>query len=70
MQPSPNNGRRQGCGKKNLGREDNVTMDLREVVSIRGNVFIQLRIGIIGEPLWYGIEPSGSISLELVNSDV
>ena len=43
-------------GKRLLRRprcrwEDNIRMDLKEIVSIRGIGLIQLRIGIIGEPL-------------------
>jgi hypothetical protein len=43
-------------GKRLLRRprcrwEDNIRMDLKEIVSIRGIGLIQLRIGIIGEPV-------------------
>ena len=43
-------------GKRPLGRprrrwEDNIRMDLKKLVSIRGIVLIRLRIGIIGELL-------------------
>ena len=43
-------------GKRPLGRprrrwEDNIRMNLEERVSMRGFGLIQLRIGIIGEPL-------------------
>ena len=43
-------------GKRHLRRprrrwEDNVRMNLKEIVSLRGVVFIRLRIGIIEEPL-------------------
>ena len=31
--------------------EDNIRMDLKEIVSIRGTGLISVRIGIIGEPL-------------------
>ena len=43
-------------GKRPLGRprrrwEDNIRMDLKEKVSIRGIGLIRLRLGIIGGPL-------------------
>ena len=43
-------------GKRPSGRprhrwEDNIKMDLKEIVSVRGIGLIRLRIGIIGEPL-------------------
>ena len=43
-------------GKRPLGRprrrwEDNIRMDLKRWVSMRGIGLIRLRIGIIGEPL-------------------
>ena len=43
-------------GKRPLGRpirrwEDNIRIDLKEIGIIRRIGFIQLRIGIIGEPL-------------------
>ena len=43
-------------GKSPLGRprricEDNIRMDLKEMVSIRGIGLIRLRIEVIGEPL-------------------
>ena len=43
-------------GKRHLGRlrrrwEDNIRIDLKKLVSIRGIGLIRLRIGIIGDPL-------------------
>ena len=43
-------------GNKHLGRpkrrwEDNIRMDLKEYVLIRGIGLIRLRVGFIGEPL-------------------
>jgi hypothetical protein len=43
-------------GKRSLGRprrrwEDNIRMDIKEIVSIRGIGLIWFRIEIIGEPL-------------------
>ena len=38
-------------GRLNRRREDNIRMDLKKYVSIRGIGLIWLRIGITGEPL-------------------
>ena len=59
-------------GKRPLGRpsriwEDNIRKGLKEIGINTRIGLIRLKIGIIESPCECGIEPPGSISMELIN---
>ena len=49
-------------GRSRRRREDNIRMNLKKYLSIRGNGMIKLRISIIGGPFEGDIEPTGAMS--------